>query len=150
MSEVIEFPKRGKQCKVCNSGLVHEVDKMLILGYPMTSIAEWLNQRKPGKHYSKQNIFSHRERHLDIHTDMMRRVLEKRQLQRGNELKELTRYRCDHLAAVEQYIIAGANQLLTDSAMPIKPSDWLKAIELYHKLGGDERSEEESKLLVEN
>jgi hypothetical protein len=136
MGEVREFRKEESRCKVCCSGFREVVDMMLVVGYPQTFIAEWLNNHtsKDGERaFTKQNIHEHRKRHLDLQSDVMVRVKELRQKHTMKAKDVMSEHMFDYVTALEQFVILGAARILNDRETKIVVKDWLRAIEILDR-----------------
>jgi len=136
-----KVPKKRKltRCKVCNSGYREEVDRQIVLGINNQKIADYLNERLPSMNFSAQNIYDHRENHLELKTEVMYKVWERRQKQNEEINKKVEDMVFDGITALEQFIVLGAENLLSADTK-INNRDWLKALELYLKYSEGEKA----------
>lgn len=54
---------RNSRCKICNSNLNDEIDKLLEQGKSYQSICDWANNIEPDMNLFKKNVWSHNTKH---------------------------------------------------------------------------------------
>jgi hypothetical protein len=112
-------PPAQTRCHICNSAFRHEVDRMLVQGYPHNLIAEELIARDVdffGRKLQtvRRNVDRHASNHLEVREKAKRRLLEKRAKEEGILIDDLEHAYIAGEAVLEAIVAKGWDQLQKD------------------------------------
>lgn len=115
------------RCKVCQSPNRKHIDKALALG--ITSAAQVAKHFSivDGVNYTRQNMSSHKDKHLTLRQDAMVRLIEKRAKEEGRDVDDVAGTLLTERAVLETMIQKGFEQIV-DGKVYVTPGDLLAAL----------------------
>lgn len=133
--------KPESRCKVCQSTLREQIDRLVIAGFPDTAIAQQVRGMDPHLSGSidaiRKSIERHRTRHADLKSKTSRAIIERRAREAGISVEDSLEQLATTKALLELVVAKGMDQV-TDPETRVKFQDALKAAELLESFDREE------------
>jgi hypothetical protein len=114
------------RCKACQSPNRREIDRYLVMGMSAAEVARHFSVRD-GENYTRKSFSNHKNNHLNLRDAAVRRLVEKRAEESGQDIEETSENLLTERAILEGMVHKGWEKL-QDGEMEMGPGDLMAAL----------------------